>query len=121
MVGEYKAALYDYLYNRPTAQYGDIKSSKLIDILFETASGKSFAGDSIQNAIKNAEYEDSDLQVNYAEVENKYDFETVASALMTRLQLIKRSNIGKDEISRQSQLIESQASMLTMGDYAIQY
>lgn len=121
LVGEYKAALYDYLYNRPTAQYGDIKSSKLIDILFETASGKSFAGDSIQNAIKNAEYEDSDLQVNYAEVQNKYDFETVASALMTRLQLIKRSNIGKDEISRQSQLIESQASMLTMGDYAIQY
>lgn len=121
LVDEYKTALYDYLYNRPTAQYGDITSSQLIDILFETSSGKSFAGNSIQNAIRNAEYEDSDLQVNYAEIDKRYDFESVARTLMTRLQIIKRSNIGKDEISRQSQLIESQASMLTFGDYSVQY
>lgn len=120
-IEQYKKDLYDYLYNRPTVQYGDIKSSQLIDILFETASGKSFAGDSIQIAIKNAELEDSDLQINYATVDKKYDFESVARTLMTRLQLIKRSNIGKDEISRQSQLIESQASMLISEDPEIQY
>ena len=120
-VEQYKQDLYDYLYNRPTAQYGDIKSSELIDVLFETASGKSFAGDSIQNAIRNAEHEDSDLQINYATIDKKYDFETIARTLMTRLQLIKRSNIGKDEISRQSQLIESQASMLISEDPEVQY
>lgn len=123
-LNKYKQDLLDHLYNKQTVEYGDISSEDLLDILFQSATGKSFVGDAIQQAIQNAELNDKNLQINYKqspEVTPKYDFESIARTLMTRLQIIKRSNIGKAEIGRQSQLIESQASMLIHEDFATRY
>ena len=123
-LNQYRQDLLDHLYNKSTVEYGNISSEQLLDILFQSAVGKSFVGDSIQQAIQNAELNDTNLQINYnsvPEVAPKYDFESIARTLMTRLQVIKRSNMGKSEIGRQSQLIESQASMLIHDDFSVKY
>lgn len=120
---EYKRQMTIYLANRPTVDYSDINSKQLIKLVFDRMYHNSFAGDRFQDAIENAVLIDKSLQINYRSANGGEqliaNFPSLSRILMTRLHMIKRSNLGKAEISRQSQLIESQASMLMNEDYAI--
>lgn len=119
-LNKYKQDLLDHLNNKSTVNYGSIKSEDLLDILFLSSIKRAYLGDAIQKALRNAEYEDKLLQLNYNKIASD-TFDDMGRALMTRRKIVQRSNMAADEINRQSQLIESQVQMLISPNYVDKY
>lgn len=115
-VKDYERLIKDYLYNRPKIQFQSDNIENIINSIFKS----NIANDNIndfQKALINAEILAEGVQINYSTVQHEYTFDDIVRTINTRLHVIKRSNLGKDIIARQAQLIKSQSEML-VSDYA---